>query len=57
MELHWLSAVDQIDFNQSIKQSTHLFEYNSDSGWLKKTNTLKFDIKLIKTIKIIMTNA
>jgi len=26
-------------------QSTHLFEYNSQSGWLQKTNTHKFDIK------------
>jgi len=28
-----------------INQSTHLFEYNSHSGWLQNTNTQKFDIK------------
>jgi len=33
------------------QSSTHLFEYNSHSGWLQKTNTHKFDIKIIKNKK------
>jgi len=32
-------------------QSTHLFEYNSHGGWLQKTHSHKFDIKIIKKIK------
>jgi len=34
--------------NAMYQQSTQLFEYNSHSGWLKKINTHKFDIILIK---------
>jgi len=36
----------------SVNQSTHLFEYNSHSGWLQETNTRKFDIKIIKNNQI-----
>jgi len=38
----------------STTQSTHLFEYNSHSGWLQKTNTHKFDIKIIKNNQIMV---
>jgi len=36
---------------QSINQHI-LFEYNSHSGWLQKTHTLKFDIKIIQNNQI-----
>jgi len=55
----WISFDWQLAWNSHasmINQSTQLIEYNSHSGWLKKTNTHKFDIKLIKNNQI-MDNA
>jgi len=38
--------------NIICNQSTHSFEYNSHSGWLQKTHTNKFYIKIIKNNQI-----